>query len=247
MMNKGIIVFDMDGTLINSMDDHAKIFSTILNRWYEIPITLSKKIYFQTAGQPLNIQYSKVLNFITIPNIKIRSENEFIEEFWSGVVKKKPKLFPHTIAILEILQKAGYILCLSTGCSKFVMEKKLQDSKIEHFFKIKMASDYDSPNGLKKGKDHINYLLKTLKISLNSFVERSIFIGDGTAEMELSNNYGILAIGITSTNSSKILRKAGASIVIGNLFEILELLIDPYNLRSLEDVKKTLIQNKIVE
>jgi len=61
MKTLGLLIFDMDGTLIDSMELHAQVFSQILYERFDIPVEVSKTEYLKTAGKPLDEQFKHVI------------------------------------------------------------------------------------------------------------------------------------------------------------------------------------------
>ena len=64
----GAIIFDLDGTLIDSMTQHRTTFSNILSENFRIPKNFSEEIYMHTAGKPLDEQFEIALHEFEIQN-----------------------------------------------------------------------------------------------------------------------------------------------------------------------------------
>lgn len=235
MSKKGIIIFDLDGTIVDSMTEQTSIFSSIIMNQYGIPNEYSEKIYKETAGQPLDKQFLQVINAYKKDYIEGQAISRLIDIFWEEIKMREPKLFPFAQEILEVLFDAGYILCLSTGCSLDVTNMKLTKSKIRHYFKLILTTDYNNSGGSRKGRDHINTIIDVLKISLTELKLTSILIGDGVGDIKMAKEFGITSIGIPNTCSKALLLESGATMVLDSIFDVLKLLLVP---SAFKDISK---------
>jgi phosphoglycolate phosphatase-like HAD superfamily hydrolase len=221
-MNRlGLLIFDMDGTLIDAMELHAQVFSQLLYEKFGIPIETSKMEYLKTAGKPLDEQFKHAI--ISIKGSIPFDVDELLESFWTSLENTKPLLFPDVFSALTTLWEAGYQLAVTSGCSPHVVEYKLKATGISDFFSIKLGTDRNIPQ-MVKGNGHFNFIRSQLDISLSYFQSNTAFIGDSNYDMNLGLEAGILTIGRVTHNNASELKSNGGLFVVNSLNDLITML-----------------------
>lgn len=221
MNSLGLLIFDMDGTLVDSMKQHAAAFGQTLEEEYEIPRDISERLYLDTAGQPLHQQFNQALS--TYKNIKIEDLTPNIDKFWMLVQKSQPKLFQDVFHSIKKLSQAGYTLVVISGCTSPVVRAKLNKTGIDVFFRLMLGTDYHIPN-MVKGEGHFEVICQELDLKRKEFQTNSILIGDGEYDMKIAKEAGILAAGRRTNDNGRKLKHAGATFLIQNLEELILIL-----------------------
>lgn len=221
MNDMGLLIFDMDGTLVNSMNQHADIFSKILNDEYGVPHELSKQEYIKTAGQPLDDQFNCAL--FRAKGVLIKDMSVLLSQFWMSVEKQQPVLFPEVLDVIEQLSKAGYTLVVISGCAPIIVQTKLRKTNTHHYFKLMLGTDKNIP-GMVKGEDHLRIIQRDLFLTPEQFRANSVLIGDSEYDMAIAKRFGLLAIGRITNENGDVLIKAGAGLLIDNLIDLKNLL-----------------------
>jgi phosphoglycolate phosphatase-like HAD superfamily hydrolase len=218
MKSLGILIFDMDGTLIDSMEYHSKVFSIILNDKFNIPISYSNNKYYETSGEPLDHQFRYVIKsylHIIVPDV-----NDLINLFFDNVSKAKPILFNDVRNAIKILWNAGYILVVISGCTTDVVVNKMQKTEIASYFKLLLGTDYNIP-GMTKGEGHFNIIRKELGFDCAKFRQNSALIGDGKHDMLIAKQAGIVGIGRINKGGGVVLKKEDADLLITTLDQLI--------------------------
>ena len=193
------IFFDLDGTLIKSMDDHFYSWNHILNKYKNINI--DKNFFFLTEGTKLQVLVKK---FFINKNIKCTSEE--IEQliFLKDQYYKsnfKVKFYPKVISLIKFLLKKNILLYIVTSGSKRRVFRTLPKNFINLFENIITGDD------CKKGKPSPEQYLTALKLSKidrkNCLVLENAPLGIISAKKAK-----IKTIAITNTLTSKYLYKA---------------------------------------
>jgi phosphoglycolate phosphatase-like HAD superfamily hydrolase len=219
----GIIIFDLDGTLVDSMPAQAKAYSKILQIFYSIPEQESQRDYFSTAGQPLDRQFEHTISLYNLEISNIDS-GHLTNKFWEILADSNFELFPCAYNIVTNFKNAGYLLAISSGSSPSVAVAKLQKARIFEYFTIVLGSDYEK-GILIKGPDHLDFIKLKLGVSDSFLKENALYIGDGIHDMEIAKNANLKSIGIINNGNENELIKAGASYLISDLAELLSLLV----------------------
>lgn len=224
MNSLGILVFDMDGTLVDSMKQHAESFSRILYEEFAIPQSVSRQQYFKTAGQPLDEQFRQVLR--SSSSFRAADLRRLIQRFWELVQVADPILFPEVAQAIEQLWQAGYVLNVVSGCAPDVVASKMCRTGIDRFFASMLGTDRSIPNMI-KGEGHFMIIRHELDLTPTQFRTHSVLVGDAEHDMLLAKEAGIVAIGRTSHCSGEQLKEAGADFVVSDLMELVTVLQRP--------------------
>jgi putative hydrolase of the HAD superfamily len=112
------------------------------------------------------------------------------------ILPNKTHLFPYTIEILEYLKRKDYQMHLITNGFESVQFKKIENSKIAHYFGEVITSE--ASNSLKPHKEIFEYALDKSKATL----EHSIMIGDNeSADIQGAINIGMDSVFVNHINA----------------------------------------------
>ncbi len=218
----GAIIFDLDGTLIDSMPAHIRAFSLALKKTYSIPESEGRIEYLATSGQPLTDQFAYALSLYghhpSEPDLQ-----DLVRQFWTALYNERFELFPSTFDVLTQLLGAGYNLAVSSGSSPEAVASKLRYTRIDAFFSLVLGTDYDT-HRLMKGPDHIQAVQNHFKLSDSQFKTSTLLVGDGLYDMQLARQFGLKAVGISRNGNEQELAAAGANLLIQDIRELLTLL-----------------------
>ena len=115
-MNFSGFFFDLDGTLINSMDNHYLSWNQIIKN--EFNFELDRKEFMLTEGPKMEILINDFLSYQGI-NVEINILNKLIELKNIHYEKNsKIKFYPNVINTLHYLKKNKKKISLVTGGSK---------------------------------------------------------------------------------------------------------------------------------
>jgi len=206
-MIKGII-FDFDGTLIDTMDDFRILAGKLLHQYYpQISVEEGEKLYIETSG----IAFEKQIEII-MPNGKLN--NEVVYEFETKKLDSRlDDGFHEEIRnVLMELNKKNYILAISSGNYPHVIEKILEKESIK--FELIMGHK----KNFEKGKAHFDYFIKKTGLKKDEI----LFIGDSIKDGQRSKASDIPFIAIEGIfKKERFIEEFGKDqIVISHLFEI---------------------------
>lgn len=207
-----LIIFDLDGTLVNSFYPHYLSFKKALEelgireKFRKIDVyrkfgKCGEEIYKEIIPSLTNSQIKKLMNL---------KRKYFIENI------DRVKLLPHVRRTLEKLSKK-YQLVLATGTSRKEIIPLLKKLKLKKYFKL-IITGYDVKRP-KPAPDILLTICRKMKVKKNECV----YIGDSIYDGIAANKAGIPFIGITTGHfKKKELKKYGK--VISNLKELLKIL-----------------------
>jgi len=198
-------IFDIDGTIIDSMTTYEEIFATVLNKKTGIPKEEAKRFYQETAGIVIRKQFEQILALFK----KSADVSEMAELFFEKAGKKRFKAFPGAKKLLENLHKGGIKLFGTSGSRNQDLDKKLKDNGLLIYFDLIMGS-----SEISKGIEHIKIFADFCNIPLEKFAKKAFLIGDGPPDMRIAKEAGIYAIGVSTTVDAKMLLQADANEVV---------------------------------
>lgn len=225
MSDSGVIIFDIDGTLFDSMQLYTNTFCNILDEFYKVPVDKSREIFQSTAGLPLDQQfnlaikdYNHIMNYDSL---------KLVQKFWDNVSYVDVAVMPNAISVIRQLDKAGYHLVASSGTLTSVINERLKRAGVYESFKLILGTDYHK-GGLIKGDSHIHAIMNALLLPYQDVKTSAVMIGDGAHDSILANRFGIIFIGYlkAGVENTKPIR---ADIYIHDLLELISLLSNHKN------------------
>ena len=174
------ILFDLDGTLINSNDVIIKCLRETTKKY--VKRDLSNEELNSILGKPLKEQFSLI-------------HNEFVEEMvkcYRELYKKHrddlTKEFEGIKEMLDKLKEMGYTMGIVTSKGTSGIEHALTKFNMHKYFDVTISAD-----DVENHKPHPEPILKALK-ALNGDVNETILIGDSLSDILCGKNAGIATI-----------------------------------------------------
>jgi phosphoglycolate phosphatase len=212
------IVFDLNGTLIDAMPTYTRVFCDVLKGRTEIgksDIPGIVKYSVAATGTPWDEQFAYVLDSHKYPTDEVP---KLLDEFCNIVNETKFSLFPKVKELLELFNKKGYRVLITSGSSTGAMIKRIYDLGILN--NIDFLLGFDT---YKKSQKHMEMLAENENTSLEEFAGQAIYFGDGSGDMRIAKSSGLYAIGVAQTINTELLKEAGANLVLEKIGDALEL------------------------
>lgn len=185
------IIFDFDGTLVDTMGGFGEIASELMNKYYGLPLDEAKEKYFLTSGDPF-FQQLEVLFPGDPKNHKVAEEYEKkkLEGFFSTPFPKE------TLEYLKKIKEhhADIKLVLSSNNFQNLVDDFITRHRIDIFDLI-----LGYRNNFSKGKDHFEYAKKHFGLQNSEL----IFIGDSLLDAKRAIDNHIAFIAFAGTFSQK--------------------------------------------
>ena len=210
-----LIVFDLDGTLVDTFEDIAAAANHALGLVGRPPQDLSL-IMSRVGGGGRNLM-AKCLG-------EDATEQEIIRAFegWRDYYKTHPcvhaRAYPGVKETLEGLRLKGARLA--------VLSNKLHEITVEILRQLRLFECFDSiqgeapPRPRKPDPAEILRLMQAYDIRR----EEVLVVGDGEADVQVARNAGVRVVGVSyGVNTAARLREMGAETVIARFRELLEL------------------------
>ena len=211
------IIFDVDGTLLNSIQDLADSMNVVLNR-HGFPVHDIEK-YKQFVGNGM-----RVLAISALPEEERDEEkvNRYLDELEKQYEKRWNQATKPYPGIEELLRRLE-----ESGIQMFVLSNKphhFTEEVINEFFGLKRFElVYGARTGIPKKPDPYS----ALEISKLSGIPVSdfLYLGDSGVDMKTADAAGMYAVGAAwGFRKADELWKNGAKAVIQNPLELIEIM-----------------------
>jgi HAD superfamily hydrolase (TIGR01549 family) len=211
MMLKAVI-FDIDGTLIDSVDLHAR-------SWVESFARVGAEVRLEDVRGHIGEGADRLIPSF-VPGIP-ESKRKQIEEYRSGLFKreylKQVKPFPHVKELFARIRAAGCKLALASSCAA----DEIDQYKV--IAGVSDMTDYDvtaDDAGSSKPSPHI--FLKALERLRPIIPSQTCVVGDTKYDGEAARQAGIPFIGVLCGGSSRQeLERSGALAIYRNPADLL--------------------------
>lgn len=208
------IIFDMDGTILNTLDD----------LFYSVNHALRTHGCMEKTIDDVRLAVGRgAMNLIEdvvpkgSPRKLIEDVYQTYQAYYDQHSKDHTAPYPHIIEVLKQLKKDGYRLGVVSNKHEYLV-KQLNDDVFESIFEVAIGQTDDLP--IKPAPD---MLYKGIKL-LDSTVESSIFIGDSDTDMLTAKNANIISIGVTwGFRTKETLERIGANYIISDPFDIVKI------------------------
>jgi phosphoglycolate phosphatase len=177
------LIFDLDGTLIDSTSVFVPAIRSMLRHFPRIPEPTEEQIQ-NTFGLTDDELWDTLMPDATQEerSSAYSYRNKYVEEN----MRHAHLLLPHAFQVLEELHKRGHILTTASNCGTAYLNNVLDTQKIRQFFTNPLC--LESVDGKEKAdilRRHFQDITK----------ENSFMIGDRASDIEAAHIVGIPAIG----------------------------------------------------
>lgn len=191
--DKELIIFDLDGTLIDSMPDLAQAINSMLLHFELTPLTEEEATLFIGNGAVKFVERS--LEHALKPN-KVTEELfkkafDFYTAAYREVVCDKTFLYPGVLETLQYLDNKGYIMTICTNKPFEFIEPILDTLSIKQYFKSWLGGD-----SLPMKKPDAAPLLHFAE-KMNKDIEKCIMVGDSKNDILAAQNAKMESIGVS--------------------------------------------------
>ncbi len=209
-------IYDFDGTIDDAMPGHTLAFLKVLASRGVAEKELESKgaEYNNSAGTPLREQFAQALSSLGMH----ANLDDCVSQFWELHVDDKANPFPGAKALIEEVHARGGKQYITTGSKTERARSCIGKMGLLPYFTLILGQG----DGIDKGRQHLQMFKEDSGDS--GFEMRAVYLGDGPKDMEYARDFGIMAVGISTTLPERKLRDAGAHYVIDSLEQFLPLI-----------------------
>ena len=207
MTQKFTVLFDLDGTLIDTAPDLMNAHNHVMQKFgYETKSTneirnLVGKGAASMIGRSLWNQARKELKKIDDEKIKSKMVDEFIDYYGKNIAVES-KLLPGVLEFLKWCKKNNISMAVCTNKTEHLAVDLLKQIKVYDYFEY--VAGYNTFDYCKPDPRH---LTTTIEI-LNGKINKSLMIGDSETDANAAKAAGIPVIlledGYTEKNTTEI-------------------------------------------
>ena len=180
------LMFDLDGTLVNTMSGFADLAASIMSHHHGADWATARTRYLETSGLPFRRQLEVIVP--SHPGNE-RAAEEF-ERRKRNICRATP-MDHETRGALATLRERGLGLIVSSNTGQdFVDEFTRREA-----FRFDLALGFDVRAGMAKGRPHVERALAELRLDRRELW----FIGDSLKDGDLARECGIEFVGRIGT------------------------------------------------
>lgn len=215
MKYKGII-FDLDGTLVNSLEDISDAMNIVLTNLNYPTHTYDTYQYF--IGSGLRNLVSKALPVSNNSEDQIETCFETMVAEYRKICTLKTKPYTGIVELLDNLTSQNIKLAVFSNKAD-ELTKKIANEIFPDYFDTAVGL---STEALKKPNPHEAV---SISKSWNLKPEEIMFVGDSDIDMLTAKNANMFPVGVSwGYRTEEELKNSGAKVVLNNASELIEIL-----------------------
>lgn len=184
-IDRGVVVFDLDGTILNDLELISTVAADVLEKAFGTPADEGRIHYLATTGMPFEAQLSQL--YPSAPAaVRAATARTFHErKVTEAYAKAKP--FPEIPKLLKLLGQERWTMAISTGAETEMADLLLEREGLRFWFEDVLGS----AEGTKR--EHLAEYRRR-------FPDRPAFlVGDSRFDMEAAQSVpGVMALGRAS-------------------------------------------------
>lgn len=179
----GLVVFDWDGTLLDSTAAIVRA-AQVAAAAVDLPVPPAAQV---RAGIGLGLAQGLAR---VLPDLDPTRAAGFRTAFERAHAQAASELFPGVVAMLERLRAEGWVLAIATGASRRILDRQLRDSCLFEMFDATICSDETF------SKPHPQ-MLHTLMATLGALQGATRMVGDSVFDLQMAQAAGVAGLGVT--------------------------------------------------
>ena len=214
-MNTPYLFFDLDGTLLDTLDDLRDSVNTILSRYALAPITRDEAAHFLGNGAK-HLVHCSLKGQVTEDE-----ENTILQEYkawYQDHCRIKTAPYPGVMDMLQTLKEKGFRMAVvSNKPDPAVKELNI------HFFGDLLETAIGEKEGIRR-KPAPDTLWEAMRL-LDAPQEKCLYIGDTEVDLQTAKNAGMRCISVSwGFRSEEELLASGADTIVRTAPELEALL-----------------------
>lgn len=213
------VLFDWDGTLVNSLDIKIRNAGILFHQRFDLSSEEVEKAYRLHSGIPRRQLFDAILADLGQPAL-FEAGYASLSKAFSDKNREalrdrsQPGLLPTTTQlVLEILLQTGCLLFISSSAETKEIRDIAENLGLADFFMRSGGDIFGSRPGFNKGSQHVEYVCASHELP----VEELIFVGDDPADVRLGQAAGVFTVAKAGTYSAAALQAYKPDAIINSL------------------------------
>ena len=222
-MNK-VCIFDLDGTLIDSLEDLATAGNYLMEQ-LDYP-THPVEAYKLFVGSGIKNLILRAVPERSLDEAQLNKATELYMTYYSQHCSVFTTIYPHITEVLDELKIMGYQLAVVTNKPDVIAQKIVED-----LFGDRFAYVYGQVEHIPVKPDPtlVERVLKKTKV----LKENAYYIGDSDVDIFTAKNAGIVSVGcLWGNRTEEELQQAGAKFLAKDAKDIIDIIRGEENDRS---------------
>ena len=216
IMNKGLIIFDFDGTLGDTRRNIVTTMQMTINEM-QLPYRAEEECA-STIGLPLTVCFETLFPHLQKEEVQ-RCADTYRRIFAENLQSMTPQPFPGVIQTLKTLKQQGYVLTIASSRSHVSLVELSHNMGIADCISYLIGAD-----DVKEAKPMPEPVLKTLA-AMRFPASETLVVGDMAVDILMGANAGAKTCGVTWGNGRREeLEQAGADYIIDRMEELLHII-----------------------
>ena len=180
-----LVVFDMDGTLIDSQHDITKSVNYVRENHYRLPPLSTKYVV-----EAINRDKRNLAKLFYETEIYEESAREIFEKHYHTQCIENPHLYDGIKETLSLLKENGFLMSVATNAPSTFAKRMLKHLKVDKYFEYIVGADM-----VKNPKPHPEMLYLIFKnYGFDSVKGSGWMVGDNSKDMGVAKNANLRGI-----------------------------------------------------
>lgn len=216
------VLFDWDGTLVNSLDIKIQNAGLLFNQRMGLPPEKVEAAYRAHSGIPRRQLFDAILADLGQPPLfdtGFASLSQAFSDKNRETLRDRSRpglLTSDTLMALEILLQTGCLLYVSSSADTDEIRDIADNLGLADYFRRSGGEIFGSRPGFNKGSQHVEHICIQQKLP----VEELVFVGDDPADVRLGQAAGVFTIAKAGTYSADALQVYKPDAIINSLDEL---------------------------
>lgn len=174
-----ILVFDLDGTLVPTMEDYADRAAALMEESFGTPFAEARRSYFATSGLPFEKQLRQLYPGQETDPVAQRFE-DWKDGYLTGIA-----IAPDIADLLRQWRAQGFLVAISSNNLEHYVERLARDWPVDCALGYRAPSADDA--GFAKGEPHFHAIEERFGILRDKF----LFTGDSPNDAHIAAAAGV--------------------------------------------------------
>lgn len=212
---KKLCIFDLDGTLINSLEDLADSVNYVLKKYGLAAHKVEQYQYFVGDGLRILIQRASAQSGVFLPDVQIDQMKQEFDRYYRSHLLHKTKPYEGILDLLARLKRDRLKTAVLSNKPDEFVQVIVPNLFPARSFDLVLGQSAATPR-----KPDPTGVLQILKAT-GAKKEETLYIGDSSTDIRTANNAGVFSIGVTwGFRPREELEANGASVIVDSPKEI---------------------------